>query len=85
MTQYLENVGEVSEIEDVMELDSSGQEHLQYFVMQSKWCCNNVGCQLHHWHREPVLWVGQVLWQDGMVNCVHSLWSRETVSNTQAL
>jgi hypothetical protein len=36
MTQYLENVGEVSEIEDVMELDSSGQEHLQYFVMQSK-------------------------------------------------
>lgn len=36
MIEYLENIGQVSEIEDVMKFDGSGKEHLSYFVMQSK-------------------------------------------------
>jgi hypothetical protein len=36
ITQYLENTGEVPDIEDIMELDGSGKEHLGYFVMQCK-------------------------------------------------
>jgi hypothetical protein len=36
ITQYLENTGEVPEIEDIMEFDGRGKEHLGHFVMQCK-------------------------------------------------
>jgi hypothetical protein len=36
MLEYLENVGQVSEVEYIMKFDGSGKEHLRYFVMQSK-------------------------------------------------
>jgi hypothetical protein len=85
MAHYLENTREVSEIKNIMKLDGSGQEHLSNFMVQSKWCCNNVWCQLHHCHGELVLWVGHVLWQDRVINGIHSLRSREAVRNTPVL
>lgn len=46
---YLEDVGEITEIEDVVKLDSSGQEGGRYFLVESQGSRNHVGGKLLYW------------------------------------
>ena len=66
--QSLEHIGQVSEVEDVVELDSCWRENLCTFCMKSKGGINNVGTNLLDIHIELVYGVLEMILQNCVIN-----------------
>jgi len=77
---YLEDVGEVSEGEDVVELGGRGQEDLRGPGMEGERRVYHRGNDLVHRRRELVVGAGHMLLQDGQVDRLERLLARKTHS-----
>ena len=64
----LKNVGEVSQIEDVVEFDCCGREDLGDFGMELEGRIQNVGTHFLDRETELVAWVVKVVGQDSVVD-----------------
>lgn len=74
-SSYLEDVGKVSEVEDVVELDSGGEKGGGHTLVESQSQLDQSGTALVEGGAEAL--ATQMLWQDGGVNGAQGLVTRE--------
>ena len=80
MEAPLEDVGEVAQVEDVVELDGGRHEDLRQFRVEVQGRVHHVGARLPHEEGELVARRVQVVGQDGIVDGVQGvLWG---INNT---
>ena len=76
IVSYLEDIGKVSEVEDVMEFDRSWEEHLCHPGVQGNSTINKLQCLFLNCCVKTIDF--EMLCEDATVNCFHCLFARET-------
>lgn len=80
--ETLEDVGQVTEVEDVMELDCSGHEHLGCLEVKTQGSIDHIGAHFPDQKWEFVAWSIQVIRQDGVVNAEERIMAWEADSKS---